>query len=194
MEIPLLNIVNVLTDLKTLAINTNSTVFMVGRNTVADGLGGFYQWDSTSVVAEDTTYLNVIQSNNITTGRWLRIFQKSKSYPQGTLVNNGGVKALYISGTTDINGEVTINLTDDNTATGNALFTEVWVTTAQSTTTASSVSNAVQSYRKSLAVNLKTVTFGFYKANALTITLGLLYNPFSSIGAGTVIQFKIEGI
>lgn len=185
--------VDLLSDLRQLPI-TSGNIFLTGKTTLTDGLGGFYRWDSSSSASEDTTFMNVIISNVTSSGRWVRTFQKAKSYPQGVLVINGGVKTFYVSGTTDSNGEVTINLTDDNTSTGNALFTEIWFTDSRSTTSASSLANSIQSYTKSIAVNLKTASFGFFKANALTITLGLVYSPLTSAGSGITTQFKVEGI
>lgn len=186
--------VDLMSNLKTQAIKHGTKVFLVGKYYVNDGLGGLYMYDSSSNVTQDTVYINSITSNLSSTGRWLRVFQKAKAYPQGILVSNGGVKTLFVSGTTDSNGEITINLTGENTSGGTALFKEVWAVNVNPTTDASSVTNAIQSYRKSLPANLKTCTYGFYKANALTITLGLLYNPFTSVGAGTIVNFRVEGI
>lgn len=192
-EIPLTQIVNTLADLKALQPATNQIVLMVGKTLVGDNLGGFYRWDS-SASGSDDTYVNIVVSNVASNGRWVRVFQKARSVGGGILVNNGGIKTFYISGTTGSNGKITLNLTDDNTATGNALFSEIWSILPNPQTNAAGPADAVQSYRESMAANLKTTTYGFYKANAVTITLGLFLTPVASIGAGTVSQFRLDGI
>lgn len=192
-EIPLQQIVNTVADLRLLNPATNQIALMVGKTLVGDGLGGFYRWDSTATGAEDT-YMNFIISTVNSNGRWVRVFQKARAVGGGILVNNGGVKSFYISATTGSTGEVTLNLTMDNTATGTAIFSEIWSIVPNPQTSAATPSDAVQSYRKSLSADLKTTTYGFYKANAVTITLGLFLTPVTSIGAGTNIQFRIDGI
>ena len=195
MEIPLLNIVKTAAELKSIQPSPDMNVLMVGSQSLGDGLGGFYRWDPTSSATEDSTYMNVVTSDMTTSGRWVRIFQKAKSVTGGgILVSNGGIKTFFVSGSTDSNGKITLNLTDDNTATGNALFKEIWSITANPNTNANGPATAVQSYRENLAANLKTATFGFYKANAVTVTLGLLLTPVASIGSGTVVQFRVEGV
>lgn len=182
-------------DLKMWKVAPNKVVLMVGKTAIGDNLGGFYRWDTTATGTDETVYLNIINSNISSAGRWVRIFQRARTLPGGgILVNNGGVKTLFLSGATNSSGDIILNLTDDNNSTGNAVFTEIWSIKATSTTDANGPGNAVQSYRKSLTTNLKVLTYGFYKANAITIALGLLYNPFASVGAGTVIQFEITGI
>lgn len=171
-----------------------SVVFLVAKNAVGDNLGGFYRWDPTSTLAEDAQFMNVIKSNFTNTGRWIRIFQKVKVYPHGILVNNGGVRTFYAPGITNAGGEVSINLTEDNTPTGTPLFTEVWLNQSKATTESTSVSNSVQSYVKSTTADLKQTTHGYYKPNAVTITVGLLFNPVAAVGAGVNVQFKIEGV
>ena len=110
------------------------------------------------------------------------------------MVNNGGVKTLYASGITDSSGGIQLYLTDDGTATGNALFAEIWRNTSQCTQPATGPSTAVQSYVKALSADLKSTTHGFYKANAVTVTLGLVYAPFAAVGAGIPAQFEITGV
>ena len=187
-----ISMVRTLTDLKAVAVGSISTVFMLGRVTSGDGLGGFYDWNETSTDAEDTQFLNTVVSNNSATGRWIRVYQKAKTVPQGILVSNGGVKTLYVSTVTDSNGKAKINLTTDNTPTGPSIFTEIWENRSYSKLTATGPGDAVQSYL--VAADLKTTTHGYYKANAITITLGLVVPPLASTGAGIAVGFKIEGI
>ncbi len=189
-----LGILNNITALKNHPVDTDTMIFVVGKETIGDNLGGFYRWDSASTSPEEMGYANIIVSNKIATGRWLRVFQKVKNYSHGILLNNGGIKTFYATGTTNANGEVTLNLTEENTAGGTPLFKEVWFNDSKSTMTATGPGDAVTSYVKSLSSNLKVTTHGYFKANALTITLGLLLAPLASVGAGINVQFRIEGI
>ena len=183
-----------LADLKALPVASGTKVFIAGKATVGDGLGGFYYWDANSNAAEDTTYLNVVASLKSATGRWVRMFQRARNYPQGVMVTNANVKTFYASAVTDANGDCTITLTDDNTPSGNPLFTDIWFNDSKATITATGPANSVTSYVKTLAANLKSTTHGYFRANAVTVTLGLLYNPFSTVGAGVPVQFRIDGI
>lgn len=185
----------VLTDLRNTPVYANKVVMLVGKNNLGDNLGGFYRWDVDSSGTDDMVYLNKLASNLTPTGRWVRVFQRARStVGGGVLVNNGGVKTLYITGTTDANGEVILNLTDNNLSTGNALFTEIWSIVVNPQIDASGPATAVQSYRKTLSTNLKTLTYGFYKANAFTVVLAAVITPVANVGAGTVVQFAITGI
>lgn len=196
-EVPLLQIANTIAELKLMIPSPNANVLLIGKTVIGDGKGGFYRWDSTDTTsAEDTTFMNVIPSNvQGVSGRWVRTFQKTRTTAGGgVLVSNGGVKTYFFTASTNSSGEITLNITEENTANGTALFTEIWSITPSPQTNATGPADAVQSYRKALAANLKTTTYGFYKANAVTIILGLLYNPFASIGAGTNVQFRVEGV
>ena len=194
MEVPLQQIVNVMADLKAMTPAANQNILLIGKTTVGDGLGGFYRWDASSTADEDLTYLNVIMSTVTSSGRWLRIFQKVRMTAGGAkLVMNGGVKTLFVTGTTDANGQIVVPLTEDGTAGGTALFNTIDSIVVTPQTDAVGPADAVQSYRKNLAANNKTATYGFYKANALTLTLGLVYSPFASIGAGTIVKFTVQG-
>ncbi len=174
-----------LADLRSAPVSADTTALLICKTTVGDGLGGFYMWDASASGDEDTTYMNTIPSSVSTTGRWVRIFQKVRTYPQpvgvGTLVKNGGVKNLYVSSVINSNSEVTIYLTDNGTATGNALFKEIWSTDAEVTANVASSNDVVIGCRKSVSADLKTITFAFSRGNNQTLGATLL-----SI-AGTVI-------
>ena len=190
--------VDVLSSLRNEALPASGTtkiVFLIGKTTMGDNLGGFYRWDASATDADDTQFMNYLTSNLSSTGRWVRVFQKARLTTGGaTLVNSGGVRTLFIAATTNSSGEITVNMTEEGTSTGTAIFTEIWSITATANINATGPADAVQSYRKSLAGNLKTATYGFYKANAVTITLGLLLVPVASIGAGTSIFVRVEGV
>ncbi len=166
---------------------------MTGNLTVSDNQGGFYRWDTTSSGSEDQ-FLNVVISNISASGRWVRVFQRARQTAGGAILSNtGGIRCMFITAVTDSTGSITLPLTEEGTAGGTALFSEIWSITPSPDTNATGPADAVQSYRKALAANMKTVTYGFYKANAVTITLGLLLTPVASIGAGTSVSFRIEG-
>lgn len=187
--------VNLLADLKAMVPSVNQKVLLAGKLTMNDGYGGLYYWDPLSADANDAIYLNVVQSDTVTgSGRWRRIVARISVLPHGTLVNITGVKTFYASKNTDANGAAQLYLTDTGLAGGAALFSEVWSNSSRAQTTATGPSQAVQSYTQELTSDLKSTTHGFYKANALTITLGLVYAPFASVGAGIPVQFEITGI
>ena len=187
-------IVNTLAELQSYDGATDVVLIMVGATSRDDGRGGIYRFDMSSTESEDLVYLRVVKPANMTTGRWKRINSKVEVYPHGTLVINQNVKTFYAQATTDASGEITLNLTKENTAGGTAIFSEVWFNDSRANVTATTISNAIQSYVKNTSANLKTTTHGYYKANALTITLGLVYSPFTSVGAGVQVQFRVEGI
>jgi hypothetical protein len=194
-EVPLQQIVSTLADLRALNPSSGQYALMVGAANMSDGKGGFYRWDGSSTANEDSTYYNVVQATGVTTGRWVRIFQRARTTAGGaTLVNNGGVKTLFYTGTTDANGQIVVPMTEEGTQTGTAIFAEIWSVTATPNTDAAGPSDAVQSYRMSRSADLKTTKYGFYKANAVTITLGLFLTPVASIGSGTQVLFRIEGV
>ena len=183
---------NLIADLKAMPVSPSTKVFVFGKDTIGDNLGGFYYWDNASTLPEDSVYLNVITSDNTPTGRWRRVFAKSVQYPQGVLVNTGGVKKFYAAGVINASGECALNLTADNTPNGAPLFAEIWKNDSRAKTTATTPSQAVSSYTKS--ETLKTTTHGYFRANPVTITLGLAYAPFASAPPGTPVQFEITGV
>lgn len=187
--------VNTLPDLRTLLPTQDRVYFLLGRDSIYDGKGGFYRYDSTSTDTVENYYMNVLGSNLSTVGKFKRIFAKTFALPGGILSINAGIKTYYCTGTTNSSGEITINRTVDNTSNGASIFTEIWGTTIMPVAIATGPAEAVQSYpRTAPAVSNKTVTYGFYKANAVTVTVGLLLTPVASIGAGTSVNFIIVGI
>ncbi len=193
--------VDLLSDLKSLVPSPGDKVYLTGRTTIGDQLGGFYYWDPTSIDPEDTLFMNVIPAFGVVTGRWIRSFQKARQYPQGTtnpgmtMVVNGGVKTLYINTVvSDSNGDATVYLTDTGVASGNALFTEIWFHDVRANSPSSTPSTGVSSYFKSLSTDLKTLVYGQFKPNPVTITVGLVYAPVSAAPASTPVLFKIEGL
>lgn len=179
-------------DLKASPVAAGAQAFVSGKTAPSDGLGGLYRWDPTSTAAEDMTFLNAVVSDQSATGRWVRVFQRVQQLPHGILVNTGGMKAFYAKGVTAADGTASIRLTLDNNDSGAPIFQEILSNVATARTTAQSAGDAVQAFR--MAEDLKSTKHGFSKANAVTMTLGLLLMPVAMVGAGVNVNFKIEGI
>lgn len=193
-DIPLLQVARTMTELK--AMQPVGQVLMLGKTTIGDGMGGFYYWDSSNASAEDTKFLNTLTSGVVgATGRWMRVFQKALTLPQGYLIFNGGVKTLYITNaTTDANGKVTSNLTYENASNGTAIFSEVWQKSFDFPVAVSSA-NDVPSGSSAAASDLKTVTYTFSKGNSSTISiLGVNILGMRAVAAGLSVILKVEGI
>lgn len=197
--------VNTIAELKTAPVYANTIMLVVGKAAVGDNLGGFYRWDSTSTAAEDLTFLNTIASTAIqgSTGRWVRIFQRARQYPGGVLVNTGGVKTFYALGlSTAADGTVTSYLTDDGTATGNALFSTVWTTTGQATSmgTGTNANDIVIGGQKSLSSDNKTLVYQFARGNStvlgatLSALLGLVIPGLRPPIQGTACTLIVTGL
>lgn len=183
-----------ISDLKIQPVASDTVVFLLGGTTPYDGMGGIYRWDASSTATEELVYMNIISSSISSTGRWVRVFQRVRVLPHGFLSLNGLTKSFYANGVTDSTGKCTLNLTLDGTATGIPIFTEVWLNHSQARAFATVPGDAVQSFRVSLASDLKQTVHGFYKSNVLSLTLGLLYNPAVMVGANIPVTFKIEGV
>jgi hypothetical protein len=189
-------IVNVknLSDLKATPVFGDTIMYMVGRSGMGSGGGGFYWWDETSTEAEETKYLNVVKSDNSQQGRWKRVNLKTQDLPHGVLSNNGGVKMFFTTGFTNASGEVTVNLTMDNTANGENIFSALWFNDAKATVNATTANDIVTGAVKSVSANLKQTTHKFYKGNPQTAILNLSILPATNPPLNTPIQFMIVGI
>jgi len=188
--------VKTLAELQTQPFDASVVVWMLCKAAMDDNMGGFYWWDPTSTAAVDNQYLTVIAStvNGSAPGRWIRLFQRTRTLPHGTLIYNGNVKRFIATGVTASDGTVTTNLTMDGTANGTPIFSEIWDNAARATSDAATLALANQSYKKTTATNLKSTTHQFYRANAVTFTLGLLYTPFAGAPAGIATVTVVEGI
>ncbi|MGN6398321.1 MAG: hypothetical protein ACTHMI_22300 [Mucilaginibacter sp.] len=109
--------VNLISDLIGLTGSTNDeTILLLGYNSINDGGGGEFYWDSSSTQADDGG--SVIQPTGVMTGRWVRIFYTKK------------VNVRFF-------GAVGDGLTDDLTAINNAIVycaTNNYVLTFDNTT------------------------------------------------------------
>jgi hypothetical protein len=187
--------INLISDLQTTRVTHNQVVLVVGKTTMGDGLGGFYRWDANSTAAVESVFMNVVASSVTTKGRWLRIFQRARSLAQGVLVNNGGVKTLYATGTTDANGRITINLTEENTAAGTALFTDVWLTTGEATNGAATPNDVATGSRVSLSTDKKVLVYQFSRGNSSVVSLlGVNVLGMRAVASGTPVAVRIDGV
>jgi len=195
--------INVMTvaDLKMQPVSTDTILLLVGKEHLADGLGGFYRWDVSSTLDEDMAFLNVIKSSVSSTGRWVRIFQRVRQFSHGVLVSVGGVKTFYVLGkATDANGLVTAYLTDDGTPTGNALFSSVWTAQGQAIANAGSANDLVVGGQKSLSSDMKTLVYQFARGGSVTLgasltaLLGLVIPGLRPPGTGTPVTLIVTGL
>lgn len=185
-----------LADLKAAPTADQSFATLAGKLVFSDGLGGLYRFDASSTAADDATYLNVVQPTT-GAGRWIRVIQRVRQLSNGLLEINGPVKRLYRQGTTTgTGGDVTLYLTDDNTASGTALFTSVIQISYEVLTASSGAASTMFGQRKSLSADLKTLVYTIARGNTTTLALvvGLAIPGLASVPAGTVVQFTIVGM
>lgn len=102
-----------------------------------------------------------------------------------------GVQMHVLSGTVGSNGEVTFYLTDDLTAGGEALFTDVLHSTVTAVVNATAAADVIYCSLKSLSVDLKTLVYRCTKGRA---TLSSLINPtVLDAPSGTVVSLMVIG-
>jgi len=183
-----------ITALKAQPGSVDNCILTRGQSAVGDGKGGFYYYDpADSVTAEDAKYYNVVVPSK-GGGRWKKVFVRTMVLTHGTLVINGGKREFFCEATTNATGECTVNLTMDNTATGTALFSEIWYDSSKGKENSGTANDAVQGYRKNIGAGLKTITHGFFRGNSLAITIGLTLLGYRAAVSNTPVIFKIEGI
>lgn len=192
--------VSLLADMQNAPVSADTIIFLVGKDTMGDGLGGFYRWDASATGSLDAQYLNIVPSNKSSSGRWVRIFQRARNLSHGVLVNNGGVKSFYAPSTVDANSQSLINLTEENTANGTAIFSEVWSTNGESIVNVTDPNDVVIGVRKTLSANKKQLTYYFARGNTTTLgsallnILGLVIPALRPAAVGTSVIIKVEGI
>lgn len=193
--------VDTLEDLRDAPVEDASMVIVIGRMNRNDGMGAFYQWSAAATDPEDTAFFNVIPSRVSSTGRWLRVAQRARARgATDYLILSGGVRTLFAYGATDANGEVTVYLTEDGSATGSPIFGNVWMTVGQATTNAATPNDIVTGARKSLAADLKSVTYRFARGNSQTLgntlaaLLGTVITGFRVPPTGTPVIIRIDGV
>lgn len=191
-----------LAELRTMAVRDGRVVVVADKATAFDNTGGFYRWNPSSTSAEDTKYLNVIASSVSGTGRWIRMFQRAVDMTAtgGTMLTlAGNYKEYNVSGTTNSSGQIVWNLTDDGTATGNALFTSIKIIQVTVDQDQPNPEDAVATRRISLSTNLKVLTYGFSKpkVNPVTTALalaGVSIVPTQSVVTGVPATLIIKGL
>lgn len=152
--------VNTMADLKKFKGEHNAYAYMTGKDSIADGQGGSYRYDTASTTTADN--YNVIQVTGVTKGRWIRANQTTINYTQGTIFKIGPLKIF--TGMATIaggNGEVLINLTNENTANGTAFFTNVLFASAMAEQASSNSNDVVIGNVKNIGAGNKTITFRF---------------------------------
>lgn len=183
-----------LTELKAIPPAPGMIVLLLGKNAVYDNQGGFYRWDPANSQAEDAAYMRVFPSTVAgAVGNWVRVFQSAIKYPQGTMVTVGGVKTFYGQSVTVADGTAQIYLTADNTATGTALFGEIWDARGDARVDAVNILAAVQSAHKSLTTDLKTLARFFFRANPITLAVSGVVAPVVAIPVNTTVTFVVVG-
>ena len=185
-----------MTELKSAPTSADTTVLLLGKSTASDGFSGFYRWDPDSSATEDLTFMNAITSSLSSTGRWVRIFQRARTLPHGVLVYNGGVKSFYpLNAVTDANGEVVLNLTENNTTTGVPLFSAIWSVSMEGVTATASANDVVVGSRKALSSDSRVLTLRFVRgASTLVSVLGVALPGLRVAPAGISIGARIDGI
>lgn len=182
--------------LRAAPVNEGQLVLVLGAATYGDGLGGFYRWVASNTATEEATpYFNVIKSNLVTTGRWVRTFQRVRILGPNVLITNGGFKTLICPSTTDANGRVTVYLTDDGTATGNALFSTIMMTSGEGTAPQTDPNNLLSGGRYSMSADMRTLVYQFARGNSSTISLlGVNILGMRAAAAGTAVAVRIDGM
>lgn len=188
--------------LQNIAYVPNKMIFLISDTAVTDGRGGFYYYDP-NATGVDTVLMNTIWPNPrkaLSTGRWVKVFQRERQFPGGKMEYNGTTRRYTTSALTDASGNITLKLTEDTTSTGIALFKKIDGIIPLPDVAASQLTDAIISFPKKTmadATYLKTPMFGFYKPNAISITLaslpivGLL--PVASVGPGIKVNFLVFG-
>lgn len=194
------NVAPNLAALKASAGKPDTLTILMYRAAPSDGLGGTYYWDAASTEAEDSTYLNIIAPAT-GAGRWKRIIARVTVLPQGVLVSNNGVKTLYASASVvGSAGQATLNLTTDNTASGPAIFSEIWENTSmvKPPLVAANVEDNITCICQTEA--LKTTTHVAVRGSKTTLPsvatalLGLIITSQRYAPAGTVLRITVTGI
>lgn len=189
--------VELIAGLKSMPVSAMPTIaLVVGATSTSDGLGGFYRWTAGDTSTEDTRFYNVVASTVAgANGRWIRIFQRLRTMSGGYLVSNGGFKEFFFPGTLDANGRITVYLTMDGTATGAAMFTEVWTTQGDGAAAGTGANDSIIGSKRSLSSDLKTLVYQFVRGSSVTVSLlGLVVPGLTQAPSGTAVVVRVSGI
>lgn len=174
--------------LKDYAANHKGFAYPFGKDSIRDGKGGVFMFDTASLAVHDGD--NVVQPGYSSVcvrakGRWLRVNVNRIPLPQGSLMQIAGEKRLSGTATMDASGEATINLTTDNTAGGTALFNNIAFVGLTAIRNSNLPNDIVVGDVKVIGTSNKTITVKFATGPAV---LALLSPP-----TGTVFRFYIVG-
>lgn len=184
-----------ISDLRAAAVADGQLVLVLGVVVFGDGLGGFYRWNASSTAPEDTTYNNFIASNASTTGRWQRVFQRVRPAGPNLLVANGSFKTVFCPSTTDSNGRCTVYLTDDGTATGNALFSQIMETSGEGTAVVTDPNAMLMGARYSISADLTTLVYQFARGGSSVVSiLGTTILGMRAAAAGSPVTVRVDGM
>lgn len=191
--------VDTLGALKTRIGNHRCFAYAYGIDSLRDGRGGVYMYDTALTNAHDG-FLYIQPGFGSACpqakGRWARANQSVLQYPQGKLFKiAGGYKVFIGSGTmSGSSNDVTLNLTTDNTAGGPNIFSGAnLMAFANIDMTTIPLANNAQPAGVTYASNKKTVTFRFsYTAAATVLGISVLSLP-GSIPAGTPYRYIVHG-
>lgn len=175
--------------------NTKNFTYVMGMDSLNDGQGGAFRWDSSSTVTPDD--YNFIQANNVAIGRWIRANQNRMQLLQGMLFRSGGMTTLYLDSVTNSNGQILVNLTTNNTSTGTAIFKaniiEISITPMQ----ASAAANARTFGSATISADRKTAVVQLTSSNETTVGLlgltTLTISPLKNAVAGVLVKITFQG-
>lgn len=184
-----------LADLAALPTQDGQIVLVLGAAAYGDGLGGFYRFDKSSTAAADA-YNNIVLPTT-GSGRWIRVFQRVRKLgsTSNILVSNGSFKMIYAPASTDANGRVTVYLTDDGTATGNAIFTTIMQTAGEGTANVTNPNDTLIGARYSLSADRKTLTYQFARGNSSVLSiLGVTVLGMRAAASGSPVVVRVDGM
>lgn len=191
-----------LSELRAQKVAPGTVVLLAGKSSPGDGYAALYRWDESSTRSDDSsTLMNSIASTRpgLTTGRWLRLVQRIGTYPHGSMEFRGPIKTFYAAGVLDANGEVTINLTENDTSTGVAFFTAIWSDIGSARVNAATANDIIVGSCKAVAPDLKTMTYRFARGGSTTLggtllsILGLVIPGLRAAPAGTPVTITVTG-
>lgn len=175
-----------ITELKLKPVDTEVVYLVVGKTTIGDNQGGLYYYDAAASDTEDLTYSNIIQSSLTGTGRFKKVNIRNIQLSHGLLKIDGGVKTFIANANTNASGEVTINLTYDNTTNGEALFgAQPWLVLCGTQPNNTNGNDVVFGQIKSYANSYKQGVFAFSRGGSTSLNLTIVTAGLAVLGNRT---------
>lgn len=179
--------------------NHRTLAVVYGKDSLRDGLGSNYMFDTASVAADDG-YLHIVPGQYlgcpIPKGRWERVIQSPLVYPQGSLYKLPGGLRVFIGNltTSSASNNVTVNLTTDNTPTGTSFFTSSTVISeAVANPSGFPVGSTAKFAGGSIPAGNKTATFTFEYSSLVTVALVGNLLQLGTMPSGTPIKYIVQG-